>query len=149
METQWLRWCSSMVGVLIGILSALGLTGGCAQENDSDEHTGPPVVAGAVSLDGDVLEYVQISFEDAEGQKFRVVTDKAGQFAFASDTPAPPPGKYAVRITRPAAADSADTGAGSSIPARFNTETELVVDVLSGQNRIELSLESSGSAGDL
>lgn len=128
---------------------------GCGGESVPEEYAGPPTVSGAVTLDGVSLAAVTVSFETSESGPFQAVTNDSGQYAFESEETTPPLGKYLVRITRSAAFGAAESDSESAaVPARYNSETELVVDVMSGQNPIDFPLmagseEMTGSEEDV
>lgn len=118
---------------------------GCGGESVPEEYSGPPSVSGAVTLDGVPLTAATVSFETSESGPFQAVTNDSGQYAFESEEATPPLGKYLVRITGSAAAPDSESAA---VPARYNSETELVVDVMPGQNPIDFPL-MTGSVEDL
>jgi hypothetical protein len=132
-----LAWCV--------VVLPLAMTG-CGGESVPEEYSGPPTVSGAVSLDGAPLSGVTVSFENSDGGPFQAVTNESGVYAFESDESAPPLGKYLVRITRPGSSEAADSES-QTLPARYNSKTELVVDVLSGQNAVDFPL-TTGSEED-
>ncbi len=121
------------------VLLALG---GCGGESVPEEYSGPPIVAGVVSLDGVPLPGVTVSFENSETGPFQVITGEAGQYSFEDAETAPPLGKYLVRITASAGAAAADSES-QTLPARYNSKTELIVDVMSGQNPIDFPLTAA------
>lgn len=138
---KWLRDQIVSTWVIFAgcVVAALSISG-CGSESVSEEYAGLPKVSGSVSLDDVPLARVRIAFQDSEAQTFQAVTDSSGSYVFPEDQPNPPPGKYSVRITRLAASDAAVSDADPPLPARFNSKTELVVDVLEGQNQIDFAL---------
>lgn len=132
-----LNLCEKVVAWCVVVLP-LALTG-CGGESVPEEYSGPPVVFGAVSLDGVPLPGVTVSFESPEAGSFKTNTGEAGKYSFEGEEKSPPLGKYLVRITASADAAAADSEP-QTLPARYNSNTELVVDVMSGQNPIDFPL---------
>lgn len=117
---------------------------GCGGDSVPEEYSGPPSVSGMVTMDGAALAVVTVSFENSEAGPFQALTDASGNYAFESGEATPPLGKYLVRITDPSHTESAgDDSEESAIPALYNSKTELVVDVLSGENSIDFPLLST------
>lgn len=137
---------ASMFAIFAGCVIVSVSISGCGSESVPEEYSGPPRVSGSVSLDGVPLVQIQVAFEDSEARTFQAVTDRSGSFVFRQDQPNPPPGKYAVRINRLGMSDSAASEADRPLPARFNSKTELVVDVLEGQNQIDFALTTDSDA---
>jgi hypothetical protein len=130
--------------VVCFVAVGLWLVGGCGGDSTPDEYAGPPTVSGMVTLDSVSLADATVSFENSEGGPFQAITNSSGQYAFEDENSTPPSGKYLVRITRSTSAETAGDGLETAaLPARYNTKSELVVDVLSGQNPIDFSLTSS------
>ena len=117
---------------------------GCGGESVPKEYSGPPSVSGIVTMDGSALAVANVSFENSEAGPFQALTDASGNYSFESGEATPPLGKYLVRITDPSRSESAGNDSGeAAIPARYNSKTELVVDVLSGKNSIDFPLLSA------
>lgn len=117
---------------------------GCGGKSVPAEYSGPPVVSGTVSMDGAVLSAVTVSFENAEGGSFQVVTGADGRYSFEEGEATPSLGKYLVRISAASGSDAESL----TLPARYNTETQLIVDVLSGENSIDFPLSSGAESED-
>lgn len=137
-------FCGRVLSVGVPFVFFLGTTvllaiGGCGGESVPEEYSGPPVVFGAVSLDGFPLPGVTVSFENPEAGSFKTNTGEAGKYSFEGEETSPPLGKYLVRITASADAVAADSES-QTLPARYNSNSELVVDVMSGQNPINFPL---------
>ena len=137
-------FCGRVFSVGVRFVFCLGTTvllaiGGCGGEPVPEEYSGPPVVSGAVSLDGFPLPGVTVSFESPEAGSFKTNTGKTGKYSFEGEETSPPLGKYLVRITASADAAAADSES-QRLPARYNSTSELVVDVMSRQNPIDFPL---------
>lgn len=130
----------SMCTIFAGCVIVSGAISGCGNESVPEAYSGPPRVSGSVSLDGVPLVEAEVTFKDSEARTFQMETDSSGSFVFPQDQPNPPPGKYAVRINRRGGSGSEASDADQPLPARFNSKTELVVDVLEGQNQIDFAL---------
>ncbi len=127
-------WC-----VVILLLAVTG----CGGDSVPEEYSGPPSVSGTVTLDGAPLVAATVSFETSESGPFPAVTNGLGQYVFENEETTPPLGKYLVRITRSADSEAASSGSElQALPARYNSKTELIVDVLAGQNPIDFRLTS-------
>lgn len=127
--------------------TVLLLISGCGGESVPEEYSGPPSVSGTVTLDGVPVAAAMVSFETSESVRFQAITEASGQFAFESEEITPPLGKYLVRITRSAGSGVAGSES-DSLPARYNSKTELIVDVLSGQNSIDFPLTTASEEDD-
>lgn len=128
--------------------TALLLTSGCGGESVPEKYSGPPSVSGTVTLDSIPLAAATVSFETSEVGPFQAVTNASGQFAFESEETTPPLGKYLVRITR-SAGSGAVGSESATLPARYNSATELIVDVMSGQNPIDFPLTTASEDDDI
>lgn len=116
---------------------------GCGGKPVPAEYSGPPVVSGRVSMDGAALSAVNVLFENSESGPFQTVTGADGRYVFAEGEATPSLGKYLVRITFAMGGDESST-----LPPRYNTETELIIDVLPGENPIDFPLSKSLENGD-
>ena len=128
--------------------TVLLLISGCGSESVPDEYSGPPSVSGTVTLDGAPVAAATVSFETSESGPFQAITNASGQFAFENEETTPPLGKYLVRITRSAGSGAAGSES-DSLPARYNSTTELIVDVMSGQNPIDFPLTTASEEDDV
>jgi hypothetical protein len=125
--------CAALI-VLVFVL-------GCGGSSVPKEYSGAPSVSGTVTMDQTALVSVNVSFENSDGGPFQTVTNAAGKYTFEYGDATPPLGKYLVRITDAARSESADDDSEEpALPARYNSETELVVDVLAGENSIDFPL---------
>tara|TARA_R110002072_G_scaffold179059_1_gene335046 strand:+ start:99920 stop:100327 length:408 start_codon:yes stop_codon:yes gene_type:complete len=115
---------------------------GCGGESVPVEYSGPPTVSGKVSLDGTPLSGVTVSFEKTESKPLQAVTSDSGRYEFMGKESTPPLGKYLVRITRLSGSETSDSEP-QTLPARYNSNSDLVVDVLPGQNAIDFSLTTA------
>jgi hypothetical protein len=144
MKTDFRSRVAAMSQTVFACAAMIVFASGCGGSSVPEEYSGPPSVSGTVTMDQVALSAVTVSFENSEGGPFQVVTDGAGNYAFESGEATPPLGKYLVRITGPADVDSAgDDSEEPAVPARYNSETELIVDVLAGENSIVFPLLSA------
>lgn len=130
---------------------------GCGSTSSvATAETAETSALGTVTLDGVPLTNAIVSFEDPSGAVLTSPTDGAGHFELHPPEGASrlPTGKYLVRIrsaesSKPDGASGSPNGTSetSVIPARYNDESELVRDIFSGENTIDLRLES-GQSGD-
>ncbi len=122
---------SRIAGLLA--LAAIGLATGCG---------GEPVheVSGTITLNGQPLEQGQILFADAAGAADTAHSEIiAGRYAVVTAA-----GQKQVRITAPTATGrTREEGMGvmvaetiEQIPARYNTQTELVVEIAAGDSNV-------------
>ena len=101
-------------------------------------------VSGKVTLDGQPLAGALVEFQPSEGRGSIGSTDAQGVYklSYTEDSQGAALGKHTVRITM--ANDDEDQkkpGAGT-IPARYNSKSELSADVKSGSNEFNFDLES-------
>jgi len=131
------------------IVACLLLAGaGCRQ---SDQ---PPLgrVTGTVTLDGQPVAGVEVSFAPESGRPSAGLTDTAGRYEliYVGTTKGAKVGSHRVRIAA-LAPDFADSGDGDRparpaqlirIPRRYNLETTLTAEVRRGRNEFDFALES-------
>lgn len=110
---------------------------------------GDPEVSGTVLLDEEPLKNASVSFHNSQDDLLQTVTDSAGRYTLdLTSQGSAAIGKYAVRIhASPSSAGSELTDV-DRIPARYNEATELVVDIVDGQNTIDFRLESEEEDSD-
>jgi hypothetical protein len=120
----------------------LSLFAGCSGGDDVDNAAwrGSPEVTGTVTLDGSPLSGAEVSFDPAAGDSLFAIADDDGRFSMELTESAI--GKYAVRIRMPNATTVAETGENQFVPAKYNKNTQLVVDVFDGKNTFTFELES-------
>ncbi|QDU52918.1 carboxypeptidase-like regulatory domain-containing protein [Gimesia panareensis] len=130
---------------LIGLTTlCLCLTVGCGGSAGSDQ---PDLgsVTGVVTMDGEPLSNVSVTFTPTEGRPSNGVTDETGKYVlgYLRDTQGAVIGTHQVSITTP---QDAPTPPGQKykdpIPAKYNTETTLTEEVKAGDNTIDFKLES-------
>jgi hypothetical protein len=144
MRTDFCRQFLTASAALIACPVAIVLVcvSGCGGKPVPAEYSGPPAVSGKVSMDGVALAAVTVSFKNSEGGPFQAVSGADGRYALEEGAATPSLGKYLVRLT----SGSGDGAESSSLPARYNTETELIVGVLPGENSIDFALSSSSES---
>lgn len=122
----------------------LCLTVGCGGGAGSDQPD-LGTVTGVVTMDGEPLPNVSVTFTPAEGRPSNGVTDEAGKYelGYLRDTKGAVIGSHQVSITTP---QDAPTPPGQKykdpIPAKYNTQTTLTEEVKAGDNTIDFKLES-------
>ena len=127
---------------------------GCSQgvdEVDNAAWRGDPKVTGVVTLDGEPLVGAKVSFDPAVGTSLIAVTDESGRFSLdLTESGESAIGKYAVRILHSPAESVGETDSGKPdrVPARYNRDTELVVDIRDGENSFNFSLLSRPHADE-
>jgi hypothetical protein len=121
---------------------------GCGGDGYSELGLVP--VSGTVTLDGQPLAGAKVSFEGDDKRVAIGTTDAAGRYTlmYDSQTPGATPGPKVVRITT---ADAEAEGGGAAegaapvketIPARYNTQSELTADVSAGKTTFDFVLKS-------
>lgn len=131
-----LRW-----GMAVAVVCHVGCQGGDR----------PPLgrVSGVVTLDGEPLAGMEISFTPQSGRPSLGVTDAAGRYelTYVGATKGAKVGRHRVTIAAPLPDlddEKQPSGGGrpASLPPRYNTQTELTADVKGGSNTLDFSLES-------
>ena len=111
----------------------------------------PPIgtVTGTVTLDGKPLPGATVTYFPEKGRMASGTTDESGRYEvmYLPDTPGTVTGKNSVSITlgdgeAPPVPEGGKPAPRSSIPARYNTDTELTADVQPGENTFDFKLES-------
>lgn len=120
-------------------LAVCSVTTGCGSAD------GPELanVSGVVTLDGQPLENAQVTFQPEHGRPSSGMTNREGkyQIQYTSDRPGAMIGSHKVLITT--AIDLPDdTRAPERVPAKYNTNSELVREVQSGTNTFDFELSS-------
>lgn len=122
----------------------LCLTAGCGGGAGSDQPD-LGTVTGVVTMDGDPLSGVTVTFTPTEGRPSNGVTDEAGKYelGYLRDIKGAVIGTHSVSITTP---QEAPTPPGQKykdpIPAKYNAQTTLTEEVKAGDNTIDFKLES-------
>lgn len=108
-------------------------------------------VSGVVTLDGEPLEYAQITFQPEKGRPSVAETDSAGNYSlsYTGTSTGALIGAHKVVITSAMDAYSDETGEGKDrkaraelLPAKYHTQTTLTAEVKSGSNQIDFPLTS-------
>lgn len=131
-------------------ISLISLLLGCGPK-DGYAELGLVEVTGTVTLDGKPLPQAKVTFESDDKRLATGVTDSAGHYAlmYDSETRGCLPGPKTVRITTGAAdvegggAAEGSTSGKQTLPARFNTNSELKADVSAAQKTINFDLTSA------
>ena len=98
-------------------------------------------VHGQVTLDGEPLVGGTVQFQPDGGSPAFGVTDEKGRYKleWSSDQGGAPVGKHKVRIT---SFDESKRHIKERVPAKFNRQTELVRDVIGGDQIFDFHLET-------
>jgi hypothetical protein len=136
-------------GILRAALGCVVLAlAGCA--GDPYSELGLVQVSGKVTLDGRPLANAKVAFEGEDKGSSIGITDSAGNYTlnYDSERAGVKPGPKIVRITL---ADAEVEGGGvsegaeakkESIPARYNTQSELKADVSASKRTFDFELKS-------
>lgn len=140
---------------------------GCADHNRTDySQLGLVQVSGRVTLDGQPLPSAVVTFESEDGQFSYGLTNSEGEFSLRLDSEMTgvTPGKKVVRISttrKILGLNTGDSGQGEGeggednagklspahieekVPAKYNKNSELIVEVSSSQRRFEFNLIST------
>lgn len=106
-------------------------------------------VTGTVTLDGQPLPKAEVVFTPTEGGRpATAMTDASGKYdlVYTIDQTGAPPGEYVVRI-RAARTETGEDGRDvmtpESVPAKYNEQSQLIVEVQEGaSNQFDFDLES-------
>lgn len=123
--------------------SLLVITGcGGAPADQPDVGT----VSGVVTLDGSPLPNATVVFNpaDGEGRSSSSTTDDSGRYvlSYTAKIFGAKVGKHKVSITTEANSEESESKS-AQIPSKYNTETELEVEVKPGENDFPFDLKSS------
>lgn len=136
--------------VVLGMLGLLLPVAGCGGGSDTPDVL---PVTGIITLDGDPLEGAQVEFQPQSTSENQAAvpsyatTDKSGAYTLKlgpGRVEGAMPGTHQVRITKylPPAEDG--TSGEQILPAKFNSESELTVEVTSdNQDGYDFDLESN------
>jgi hypothetical protein len=135
-------WSSSLSArVALALCCGVAVSAGCAQKPKGMPDLAP--VTGTVTMDGQPLARVSISFTSDTGQLSFGGTDETGKYELRYTGPykGATVGPNEVRITTPT-----DNPVGPEwkdpIPAKYNKKTELKADVKPGPNTFDFDLKS-------
>ena len=134
----------------LAIVLFTSLLMGCNAKNGYAE-LGLVEVTGTVTLDGKPLPQAKVTFESEDKRLATGVTDSAGHYAlmYDSETPGCLPGPKTVRITMGATdvegggAAEGSTAGKQTLPAIYNTKSELKAEVSAAQKTINFDLKSA------
>ena len=119
---------------------------GCEARPRADYRSlGLADVGGVVRIDGRPLSNVQVIFENEDKTFSYAQTDAEGRYRlnFDSDQHGVPPGRKIVRIVGQFAADGEEPSGEERIPARYNTNSELTVEIMPDTRTMDFDLETS------
>jgi hypothetical protein len=119
------------------------LTAGCDAPSDRPELG---MVTGAVTLDGEPLAGVLVSFQPEKGRGSTGLTDENGRYSlnYVFNVPGAKVGRHTVSVSTPVGDDS-DPAARlikERVPAQYNSQTTLIAVVKPGINEINCELNS-------
>ena len=128
------------------LLSVLGIAG-C--------DSGPELVTvtGTVKMDGQPLPNATVEFEPKDGSPSYGTTGSDGSYElrFTRDRKGAMPGKHTVRIRTKGVvvdAEGNEQKVREQLPAKYHDDSELVRDVVSGENVLDFDLESKATRKD-
>lgn len=126
-------------------LAITAILSGCGGSGLHMPETGS--VEGVVTMDGNPLPNVSVVFQpqgDATARPSMGVTDDQGHYSLSyhTDKEGALIGTHKVSVTTPTDAPDPSGQAKDPIPAKYNTATELTVEVKAGSNEIPLELSS-------
>ncbi|WP_417736753.1 carboxypeptidase regulatory-like domain-containing protein [Rosistilla oblonga] len=135
---------STLVTKFVAIVLLLASVG-CVGSGLVMPETGE--VEGIVTMDGQPLPNVSIVFQPQENPQARAsmaVSDEQGRYTltYHTDKQGALIGMHTVSITTPTDAPDPSGQSKDPIPARYNSQSELVVEVKAGSNDIPLELTS-------
>ncbi|HEX6987322.1 MAG TPA: carboxypeptidase-like regulatory domain-containing protein [Planctomycetaceae bacterium] len=136
-------------GSLSAVLLLCALSGCSPAPRINYEKAGLVDVSGTVTMDGQPLVDALVLFETEEGRVSSGRTDADGRYVLRFNRQATGviPGKKTVRISTGMAAteEEASTLRVETIPARYNTQSELEVEVKPGEDQtFDFALTSEG-----
>ncbi|WP_417391838.1 hypothetical protein [Gimesia sp.] len=138
-----MKLLKSFESLCLFLLSFCLLTG-CGDSGGSDQPD-LGTVTGVVTMDGQPLSNVMVSFSPENGRPSIARTDEAGNYelGYLAETKGAVIGKHTVSITTP---QENPTPPGQvykdPIPAKYNSKTTLTADVKAGDNTFDFQLES-------
>ncbi|MFI4874615.1 MAG: carboxypeptidase-like regulatory domain-containing protein [Blastopirellula sp. JB062] len=125
------------------VVAAAMTAAGCGNSEFADLSR----VTGQVTMDGQPLAGVVVSYYPASGRPVKATTDDQGQYdlVYIRDVRGAEPGQYKVEIKkefRPKTIEESRMKRASEIPARYNTNSTLTAEVVPGENVIDFELTS-------
>jgi hypothetical protein len=129
---------------VLGIMTASG----CGKSGYTE--LGLVDVSGSVTLDGKPLPNAKIAFEGEDKRSAMGTTNASGQYTlmYDSQTRGTTPGAKIVRITTVEAGEGGGaaegaTAAKETVPARYNSQSELKADVSASNKTFNFELKST------
>ena len=106
-------------------------------------------VSGTITLDDRPLSDVEVAFAPVDGGKTSLgYTDESGAYVLVYDAEldGAEVGKHTIRITRvqPEEQDGEQPKQFEKLPASYNSESKLTVEVKSGSQTVDIPLKSDG-----
>jgi len=129
--------------LLIVIAAMLGFMSGCGSSGDNPDLGR---VQGVVTLDGKPVANAEISFSPVNGERYSIgKTDERGHYSlsFSANDSGAAVGEHVVKILSEEA--DLETSEDPVLPAAYNSESQLKVNVKSGSNTIDFPLKADGS----
>ena len=141
-------WAAPTLGALLLILA-----GGCGSSAPRMDYSkaGLVQVRGTVRMSGEPLPGAIVLFEDPENGTFSSArTDAAGHYSLMFDSvqPGVTKGRKTVRIKTSGSLGEDDPAARSGrelVPARYNTKSELAVEVTGGSSSTDFDLDAAST----
>lgn len=133
-------WCGAW---LLALAAGLSVLAGCTG-NKPDVSK----VFGRVTLNGKPLPYARVEFQPEKGRPSAGMTDENGNYTldFSLGQSGALLGKHTVRIStggeRPDPATGEMKVFPELVPSKYNTQSELTVEVKSGKNELNFDLTS-------
>ncbi|WP_166828192.1 carboxypeptidase-like regulatory domain-containing protein [Thalassoroseus pseudoceratinae] len=137
-----MNWIQHHLGIAAFALWSAALFAGCGGES------GPELgeVSGRVLLDGNAVEGASVKFSPVEGGRPSFGTTNANgdyELEYTEDRTGAVLGKHTVEIsTGQVSGEESAAGNTEKIPAKYNTQTTLEVEVESGGNEHNFDLKS-------
>ena len=137
---------TKLLALLFMVLSYQLLIG-CSR--DGYAELGLVEVTGTVTLDGKPLSGANVNFESDDKRSATGTTDSAGKYSlmYDSQTRGATPGPKIVRITTAEVGEGGGVAEGASaaketLPARYNTQSELKADVSASNRTFNFDLKT-------
>ncbi|QDV21021.1 Bacterial Ig-like domain (group 1) [Gimesia panareensis] len=126
------------------VFAVCTLLAGCAPTPEDQPDIAS--VKGLVVMDGEPVEGAVVTFAPASGRPSTGITDSQGKFelAYNPENKGAKIGKHTVRISTQRYVENADgttTEMKETIPAKYNTESTLTVEVKAGENDFPFALD--------
>lgn len=132
----------------LALLCCLGLVVGCGGPSDTPDLGS---VSGTIELNGKPLADAQIEFSPEKGRGSIATTDANGHYVlkYTNDLDGAVLGSHTVRITTGKAGsggEGSDATAATPerIPPKYNSQTDIKVEVKAGSNTFDYKIDSGG-----